>query len=334
MECCVMKGSMRLLILMMVSFVLCFQPLTLSSSNRQISEFEGFCYKDTIVTSPLYFSRTMVLDPDEIIDQNQTNTGGLGVRLANESMYYSQRIQPSIDILTNLSLLVRPHGSFSDDAVFTISFRKHLHVDLKTYTVDPNALSTNMSWIECDFGIIPLDVNESYYIVCHLKGASNDRFVEWFYDVDNPYKRGRPYYSESGSEWKEFDINNADIDFCFQIKGYRNNPPHQPMKPEGPTEGQYDKDHAYKTITTDDEADEIYYQWDWGDGQKSDWLGPYGSGVTCSAVHSWHLQGSYLIKVKSRDTWGFESDWSEELTIRMKKNRIFSLFDILFEYYQ
>jgi hypothetical protein len=107
------------------------------------------------------------------------------------------------------------------------------------------------------------------------------------------------------------------------------------MKPDGPTDGQYDKEHSYRTVSTDDNADKIYYQWDWGDGQKSEWLGPYDSGMPCTAVHSWYIQGSYLIKkVKAQDSWGFESIWSEELTIRMKKNRFSSLFDILVEYYR
>ncbi len=48
----------------------------------------------------------------------------------------------------------------------------------------------------------------------------------------------------------------------------------------------------------------------------SNWLGPYDSGELTQAKHSWG-KGSYSIKVKAKDSYGAESEWSETLAITM-----------------
>ncbi len=340
-----MKIRTELILLCVCILLLLAQPLSLASMPQKtcatvhpiVSESGALFHFDQ-ENCCLHFLRASSiqyqLDSREILDQNQSATNGFGVRFINSSWYFAQRFQPKTDILTKISLLVKKHGIFPSASTFTISLRKYLHVDLKTYSIDPDVLAENASWFECNFSYIPIAVNESYYLVCHLTNASEDAFVEWLYGIGDPYIRGRPFYSIDGKEWKEYDMNNLKLDFCFQTKGILNSPPSQPQKPNGPTEGQFEKDYTYETASVDAEADSIYYLWDWGDGEHSEWLGPYDSGETCSAVHSWLIQGSYLIKVKAKDTWGFEETiWSEELTIRMKKTRSLNLFDMLFEYY-
>lgn len=66
---------------------------------------------------------------------------------------------------------------------------------------------------------------------------------------------------------------------------------------------------------TDPEANMVYYQWDWGSGEISDWLGPYNSGATAMANHSWTDFGDYQVKVKVRDPFGEESAWSSTLPV-------------------
>ncbi|UCB59131.1 MAG: PKD domain-containing protein, partial [Thermoplasmatales archaeon] len=65
----------------------------------------------------------------------------------------------------------------------------------------------------------------------------------------------------------------------------------------------------------------IYYIWDWGDGNYSDWLGPYNSGNECEASYTWQQEANFLIKVKAKDDKGGESYWSEELKFSTPKNR-------------
>ena len=81
-----------------------------------------------------------------------------------------------------------------------------------------------------------------------------------------------------------------------------------------------------KNSTVEPDGEDIYYKFDWDDGEMSEWLGPYQSGDLCSATHTWKKRGNYEIKVKAKDQNGAESDWSESLSISMPKNSIFTNF--------
>jgi hypothetical protein len=96
-----------------------------------------------------------------------------------------------------------------------------------------------------------------------------------------------------------------------------NNPPYKPSRPIGSSSGNIHEEYTYTTSTSDPDGDNIYYMFDWGDDTSSDWLGPFESGVECHASHMWTLKGNYEIKVKSKDTTGAESAWSDPLPITM-----------------
>jgi hypothetical protein len=97
----------------------------------------------------------------------------------------------------------------------------------------------------------------------------------------------------------------------------QNHPPEKPSMPSGPTQGITGVSYTFTTSATDPDAgDQLYYQWDWGD-DVSDWFGPYSSGYTVEATHSWPVVGEYQIKVKARDGAGLESEWSDPLTIHI-----------------
>jgi parallel beta-helix repeat protein len=100
-----------------------------------------------------------------------------------------------------------------------------------------------------------------------------------------------------------------------------NNPPKRPGRPFGQTTGRTGTIYSYRTSTTDPDGDEIYYKWDWGDGSTSGWMGPYDSADTCEAMHSWANEKSYEIRVKAKDIYGEESEWSESLPVRMPKSK-------------
>jgi len=98
------------------------------------------------------------------------------------------------------------------------------------------------------------------------------------------------------------------------------NPPLTPQKPNGPNRGVRDREYAFSTATTDPDGDQIYYMFNWGDENSSDWLGPYTSGLTISSTHYWSELGDYEIKAKAKDINGATSDWSEPLTISIVLN--------------
>jgi hypothetical protein len=103
-----------------------------------------------------------------------------------------------------------------------------------------------------------------------------------------------------------------------------NEAPSKPDTPSGPEKGKPGATYMYRTKTADPEGDHVYYMWDWGDGNISEWLGPFVSGEMASAQKSYAAEGQYNIKVKSKDTWGAESDWSDPLSITMPKDFAFS----------
>jgi hypothetical protein len=70
----------------------------------------------------------------------------------------------------------------------------------------------------------------------------------------------------------------------------------------------------------DPDEDQIYYLWSWGDGNISNWEGPYNSGEIVNASHTWSQKGTYLIKVKAKDQFE-ESEWSDSTTINIMKSR-------------
>jgi hypothetical protein len=110
--------------------------------------------------------------------------------------------------------------------------------------------------------------------------------------------------------------------YSFTTQQQQNVPPNKPNKPSGTASGQINTPYTYSTSTTDPNGDQVYYLWDWGDGTQSSWLGPYTSGATANATHTWTVKAS-SITVKAKDPSGAESNWSDPLPITMPKNSVF-----------
>jgi hypothetical protein len=92
-------------------------------------------------------------------------------------------------------------------------------------------------------------------------------------------------------------------------------PPKTPKKPDGPTSGERWISYSYSTSTTDPDGDKIQYKFDWGDDTQSKWTSLVDSGSSTSLSHKWISSGTYYVKVKARDEYGGESDWSPPLTV-------------------
>lgn len=100
-----------------------------------------------------------------------------------------------------------------------------------------------------------------------------------------------------------------------------NNPPNKPTI-MGPSSGKTGDSHTYIVSTEDPDNDEVYYLIDWDDTTNSGWIGPYYSGLTATSSHIWSANGTYSIKVKSKDIYGEESPWSDPLEVTMPKIKI------------
>jgi len=137
-------------------------------------------------------------------------------------------------------------------------------------------------------------------------------------------------YAESSD-----DICLDEVGVRYELKPPENQSPNKPNRPSGETNGEPGVEYTYTASTTDPDGDQVYYWFDWGDGSNSGWKGPYSSGSTGSAKHTWSSKGTYSIKVKAKDTEGAESSWSDPLSVTMPKSRFFmglSFIDLLYRF--
>ncbi len=77
----------------------------------------------------------------------------------------------------------------------------------------------------------------------------------------------------------------------------------------GPQSGVHGQTYSYSFVSSDPNADQLYYNVNWGDGNITGWLGPYDSGASLPLSHAWGTPGSYTIQAKARDNHGAESGW-------------------------
>ena len=109
----------------------------------------------------------------------------------------------------------------------------------------------------------------------------------------------------------------------------------KPERPSGPTSGKPGEEYIYSSSTIDPFDLDLYYLFDWGDGNISEWIGPYNSGDECSTTYTWQNTGNYDIRVKAKNINGSESVWSDPLSVSMPRNKPFDfnfkLLEWLFE---
>jgi len=103
----------------------------------------------------------------------------------------------------------------------------------------------------------------------------------------------------------------------FTTSDTTNYPPKKPSQPTGQPNGFIGYEYTYTTSTIDPDANQVYYLWDWGAGNFSGWFGPYNSGLICATKHTWNVKGNYSIKVKAKDIYNVEGNWSDPLPITM-----------------
>ena len=97
-------------------------------------------------------------------------------------------------------------------------------------------------------------------------------------------------------------------------------PPETPITPEGPDEWVRDVETTFSTSAIEPDGEQVYYKFDWGDDNVSDWVGPYNSGETGEASHAWENLGDYEIKAIAKDINGVQSEWSEPALLSIVEN--------------
>lgn len=101
-----------------------------------------------------------------------------------------------------------------------------------------------------------------------------------------------------------------------------------PEKPEGQYQIRNRHRYEYKThiMNMHQNHNGLYYQFSWGDGNYSEWIGPYNNSEQVRAQHEWTEPGSYQVQARARfqnnpplslavmDDWLY-TGWSEPLIV-------------------
>ena len=119
-------------------------------------------------------------------------------------------------------------------------------------------------------------------------------------------------------------INHGNL-LIMKLSSFENQLPVKPEKPDGDTKIRPEKEYEFSTVSSDPDGDQLYYQWDWGDGSTSDWIGPCNSNEPCEKLHTWIEKGEYEIKVRVKDEHGGESEWSDPLIVSLPRYRFFDI---------
>ena len=108
------------------------------------------------------------------------------------------------------------------------------------------------------------------------------------------------------------------------LYAFNNMDPNAPNAPQinGPNEGNIKTEYFYIFKSTSPRGRDLYYYIDWGDYDWNimRWIGPYNSGEEVSLGHTWSRKGTYIIKVRARDTENLWSPWSS-FEVSMPRNK-------------
>jgi len=129
-------------------------------------------------------------------------------------------------------------------------------------------------------------------------------------------------------EWSMFQ-HDPQHSGCYESSWTGNYPPSIP-EIMGPSLGKIRQVYEYTFVTTDIDGDNVYYYIDWGNEDNEEWIGPYGSGEQVTIKHTWKKQGTYIIRVKAKDNFDAESDWTT-LEVSMPKNKAINPFMLFLE---
>jgi len=106
------------------------------------------------------------------------------------------------------------------------------------------------------------------------------------------------------------NTSNTTEDTTFAWIQESNSPPDKPSI-EGELKGKIETKYEYTFQSSDPEGLHIWHFVDWGDGKDTGWMGPYNSDKEITLNHQWSEKGDYIIRCKTKDPYGAESEWGE-----------------------
>jgi parallel beta-helix repeat protein len=152
-------------------------------------------------------------------------------------------------------------------------------------------------------------------------------------------------YPSGGNYWDDYngtDENSDGIgDTPYHIPGGNNTDRYPLMKPwdnkppatpkiDGPAVGKPRVEYDFTFSTEDPEDNNISYYIEWGDGTYTGWTYYFLSGENVTFNHTWNKIDNYVIRCKTKDIFGDESQWGT-LDVKIPRNK--ATFDSWFQWF-
>jgi hypothetical protein len=262
------------------------------------------------------------------IDQYQDNVGGFNMIIGNFKI--AQSFKPSLSPLVKIDLF---GYSIDDGKSLEVSIRKNVFgEDLAFISIHSADIPRQISWFECDFSDIDVEINETYYIIVNQIG---DGKFNWFGNQNNDfYPEGFCYSNdENTQDWVNLSQIFTNLDFCFKTYSYGDNlPPDSPVI-NGSSTGKSGEEYNYEFYSIDPEDNDVLFRIDWGDNSSTQWFGTFNSEELVSYSHVWGENGDYVLRIQSKDIYGDKSEWSL-FEIAIAKNRFLIKNSYLFKLFE
>ena len=251
----------------------------------------------------------------DLIDQNNRYCTGCNCAepiMLFEGFNIAQSFTPSHNALSKVLFFMTKTGS---PPAMKLTF--HIRETLDGDNLVSMEKEINGTEMVIDFEDINVISGNLYYMIIMIDDISTPANGYGLYrTIYNSYYRGSFWTKVTQEEWTE----NTETDILF-VTYWKDYCPDEPMI-DGPPEGNAQERYGYTISTDDPDGDEVEYQIDWGDGTITNWYGPYASGEEVKREHQWAYEDNYTIRVKARDVYGAESEWTS-MEISMPKNRVY-----------
>ena len=150
----------------------------------------------------------------------------------------------------------------------------------------------------------------------------------------NDYEEIYPDIEHNGKYWDDpYEISDNCKDNYPLIQPYGN--PYPP-KVYGKQKIGKGKEYTFTAKSTDPRLGtggyDLYYFFDWGDGNNSGWIGPYKENKKVESSHTWYKVENFEVKVKVKNKYNWTSGWSEPISISVSESDSNKKFFDIFKY--
>jgi hypothetical protein len=261
-----------------------------------------------------------VSSPGTLIRISCSSLGVLGespillfdVGVTNETCYLPLSVENgSVLVHDGICILNPSPANASDDVELdseSISVDiSHMQGELFNYDIVTDPLIGNCSGMNESNGtktcsLSGLSYDTTYYWSVSVQESSTGDWMNrsfWFTTESEPNDGGGGGGGGGGSAPPE-EINLAPV---------------KPAIPSGPIYIEPGVLFSYSSSTYDPDGDTIRYQFQWGDGNFSDWTDLMQGNESVTVTYSWMQTASVTIQVLAQDEHGLNSSWSDGLFV-------------------